>query len=62
MLKLLSQLIPLDDNIQLLYINTLRANGRNEEIRRHGGWLRETLKRDYGAGLPDVIGKALKSN
>lgn len=58
-LKLLSQLSPVDDDTQVLYINALRANGRNEETRRHVKWLRETLQSDYGAGLPDVIKKAL---
>ena len=59
-LKLLSQLSPVDDDTQVLYINTLRACGKSAEVRRHGEWLRETLQRDYGAGLTDVIEKALK--
>lgn len=59
-LKLLSQLSPLDDDAQLLYIDALRANDRNEETRRHVKWLRETLQRDYGAGLPNAVKKALE--
>ena len=46
-------------NTQVLYINTLRACGKNVEIRRHGEWLRETLQRDYGAGLQNAVEKDL---
>ncbi len=59
-LKLLAELSPLDDDAQLLYLNMLRAYEMDEEICRHGEWLRKTLQRDYGAGLPDAVEKVLR--
>ena len=59
-LKRLARLSPTDDDAQLLYINALRAYDKEDGIPRHGEWLRETLKRDYGSGLPETVEKALK--
>lgn len=59
-LKQLSRLSPADSDAQLLYLNTLRACGKKDEIARHGKWLRETLQTDYGTDLPEAIEEILE--
>lgn len=59
-LRRLSRFSPTDDDAQLLYLNALRAYSNENEAVRHGEWLRETLQRDYGSGLPDAVEKALR--
>lgn len=59
-LKRLSRLSPTDNDAQLLYLNALCAYDKKDEISRYGEWLRQTLQRDYGSGLPEAVRKTLK--